>query len=267
MRASFEDFIIKNPNCKKFENDNDMRSVFKFLSSDHIIIQMIDASEAGKPALTPVATCVENYFADINTQHINTLDDSFTKQAVGLMIKAILEPFGYEVLKQNDLPKSTGATKFQSASTYRFNAERPMTMRIVRSIEEIKINSRKEITMLDWEIVRPVVENVLRRYRYSSSGSSQNGTPCFLTAYQIAVLVDKINPNLKGNLPIGGKDAGSDDSFARQIAIHLSNDVERNYYGLGLLKQFFCTSGLDDFTFNGGCRPSSSTISMFRLAD
>jgi len=120
--------------------------------------------------------------------------------------------------------------------------------------------------MLDWEIVRPVAAQVLRKYRYSSAGSSQNGTPCFLTAYQIAVLVDRINPSLKGNLPVGGEDTGP-DSFAKQIATRLSNDVDSNLFGGGLIKQFFCTSGLDDFTFNGGHKPSTNTFSMFRLAD
>ncbi|MDR1578893.1 MAG: hypothetical protein LBS35_00930 [Synergistaceae bacterium] len=53
------------------------------------------------------------------------------------MIKTILEPFGYVVWKQKDLPKNSRAAKFQSASTYRFDAAAPRSMRIVKSIEEI----------------------------------------------------------------------------------------------------------------------------------
>ena len=40
MLATFNDFIKQNPNCKKFENDDDMQNVFDFLSQDFIIVQM-----------------------------------------------------------------------------------------------------------------------------------------------------------------------------------------------------------------------------------
>lgn len=137
MLATYNDFIAQNPNCRKFENDDDMQNVFGFLSQDFIIVQMIDASEAGKPALAPVAVNIEHFFADPNKSHDNSLDDNFTKQAVGLMIKTILEPFGYTVWKQKDLPKSINATKFQSASTYRFDVLAPRSMKIVKRVEEI----------------------------------------------------------------------------------------------------------------------------------
>jgi len=122
------------------------------------------------------------------------------------------------------------------------------------------------IDVLDWDIVRPIVARVLRKYRYRSSGSSRDGTPCFLTAYQIAVLVDSDYPELKGNLPVGGEDTGP-DSFTRKIAMRLSNDVDSNFYQGGLIRQYFSTEGLDGFTFNGGHRPSDKTFSMFSLAD
>ena len=137
MLATFDDFIEKNPNCKKFENDDDMWNIFQFLSQDFVLTQLIDASEAGRPALTPIAENVEHFFADPSKPHTNSLDDNFTKQAVGLMVKTILEPFGYVVWKQKDLPKSTRAEKFQSASCYRFSAAAPRTMRVVKHIEEI----------------------------------------------------------------------------------------------------------------------------------
>ena len=137
MLATYKDFIKQNPNCKKFENDETMQDIFYFLSKDFIIIQMIDASEAGRPALTPVVENVEHFFMDITKEYTHTLDDNFTKQAVGLMVKTILEPFGYVVSRQKDLPKKSRATKFQSASTYKYDFLAPKTMRIVKTIEEI----------------------------------------------------------------------------------------------------------------------------------
>ena len=137
MLATFEDFIKQNPNCKKFENDDDMQNIFSFLSTDYVLIQLIDASEAGKPALSPVVENVEHFFMDLTKEHTYSLDDNFTKQAVGLMVKTILEPFGYVVWKQKDLPKKSRATKFQSASTYRFEPLARRTMKVVKRIEEI----------------------------------------------------------------------------------------------------------------------------------
>ena len=145
MLATFEDFIAQNPNCRKFDGDEDMVYIFNFLSQDFILVQLIDASEAGKPALAPVAVNIEHIFQDTSRPHENSLDDNFTKQAVGLMIKTILAPFGYTVWKQKDLPKSVGATKFQSASTYRFDHIAPRSMRVVKRIEEITPSSEVEV--------------------------------------------------------------------------------------------------------------------------
>jgi len=136
-KAIFEDFIKQNPNCKKFEHDDDMQNIFHFLSKDFIIVQLIDMSEVGKPALAPVVENVEHFFTDTNKEHTNSLDDNFTKQAVGLMIKTILEPFGYVVWKQKDLPKNSHATKFQSASVYRRDITKKATMRVAKYVEEV----------------------------------------------------------------------------------------------------------------------------------
>lgn len=91
-----------------------------------------------------------------------------------------------------------------------------------------------------------------------------NGEVCFLTAYQIAVLVDKNNATLKGSLPIGGKGVGG-ESFAKEIAFYLSKDINEDYFNQRLEIHFFSTLGLEDFLFDGGNKPSASEFSMFRL--
>lgn len=116
--------------------------------------------------------------------------------------------------------------------------------------------------MQDWNRIRPLVEKILRQQRYTNSGN-YNGTPCFLTAYQIAVLVDQEDRTLKGNLPIGGVGVGH-DSFARRIAWHLSDDINKDIFDGKLEIQFLSLAGLDDFTFDGGNRPSTDEFSMFR---
>ncbi len=136
-KATFNDFLSQNPNCKKFADDEDMIYTFNMLSQDVILIRLIEASEFGKPAISPVVSNIEHVFMDFSKPHANTLDDNFTKQAVGLMVKTILEPFGYSVWKQKDLPKSAMAEKFQSASVYRRDITKPATMRVAKYIEEI----------------------------------------------------------------------------------------------------------------------------------
>ena len=138
MLAIFDDFINKNPNCKKFADDGDMIYTFNFLTESYVLMQLIEASDAGKPAISPIAENIEHIFADPTVEHVNTLDDNFTKQAIGLMVKTILEPFGYTVWKQKDLPKSSRANNFQSASVYRYDQLAPKSMKVVKKIEEIE---------------------------------------------------------------------------------------------------------------------------------
>ena len=97
MLATYNDFLNQNPNCKKFTDDEDMIYTFDFLSQDFVLVQLLEASDAGKPALAPIVENIEHIFADPSKEHANTLDDNFTKQAIGLLIKTILEPFGYTV--------------------------------------------------------------------------------------------------------------------------------------------------------------------------
>ena len=136
-KATYSDFLKQNPNCKKFSDDEDMIYTFNMLSQDIFLIQLLEASDFGKPAISPIVTNIEHVFMDPGKKHANTLEDSFTKQAVGLMVKTILEPFGYSVWKQKDLPKNSRADKFQTASVYRRDIVKTATLRVKKTIEEV----------------------------------------------------------------------------------------------------------------------------------
>ena len=136
-KATYDDFLAQNPNCKKYFDDEDMIYTFYMLSQDIFLVQMLEASDFGKPAIAPIVTNIEHVFMDPNKKHASTLDDNFTKQAVGLMVKTILEPFGYSVWKQKDLPKSSRAEKFQTASVYRRDIIKTPTLRVKKTIEEV----------------------------------------------------------------------------------------------------------------------------------
>jgi len=136
-KATYNDFLTQNPNCKKFADDEDMIYTFNMLSQDIFLVQLLEASDFGKPAIAPIVTNIEHVFMDFSREHANTLDDTFTKQAVGLMVKTILEPFGYVVWKQKDLPKNSRAEKFQTASVYRRDILKKATLRVNKTIEEV----------------------------------------------------------------------------------------------------------------------------------
>jgi hypothetical protein len=117
--------------------------------------------------------------------------------------------------------------------------------------------------MQNWNIIRPIVAQILQQQHYTGSGN-YNGTRCFITAYQIAVLADRNNPTIRGALPIGGRNVGFNDSFAKQIAGQLSKEVNNGTFP-GLEIGFLSIEGLDSFTFDGGHIPSNDEFSMFRL--
>lgn len=134
MKATFNNFIAENPNCSKFDGNSDAIAIFDLLSTDESIIAMIDASEAGKPALAACVDEVEAYF-DSLTKPTLDLKDGFTRTVVGRMIKTILNPFGYEVTVQKDLPKATRGKYFTSASCYEKTGT--AKMKVVRTIAAV----------------------------------------------------------------------------------------------------------------------------------
>ena len=134
MKATFDDFLAENMNCSKYGNNSDAIAIFNLLSEDESIISMIDASEAGKPALAACVSAVEAYFDNSQNPTMN-LTDGFTRTVVGRMVKSILGPFGYEVTIQKDLPKATKAKYFTSASCYELRGI--PRMKVARKIVEV----------------------------------------------------------------------------------------------------------------------------------
>ena len=135
MKARYEDFINQNINCKKFADDADAIYIFdNILSRDENIIALIDTSKAGRPALAACIREVEAYYKGRSAPSFDLTDD-FTKQALGRMVKTVLEPFGYHPDKQKNLPKGISTEYVTSSMTYRFSGK--ATMRVVQKIERI----------------------------------------------------------------------------------------------------------------------------------
>ena len=135
MKATYMDFIAANPNCSNFEDNTDAQKVFEFLNQDENIIKMAEYADQGKPALAGCIFELEAFF-DAMTNPTIDFKDGFTRTAVGRMVKAILEPFGYCVTKQKDFTKGRKGQYFTSASCYALTG--PASMKIIKAVAEIK---------------------------------------------------------------------------------------------------------------------------------
>jgi hypothetical protein len=116
-RNNFKDFFLQYPKYSKYNDNPIAEKIFLLMNELQIISLMLAASEQDKPALSATVYDVE-YLC--KNQKVFDLSDDFTKQAVGAMIRTILDPFGYEPIKQKRLPKDSSIF-FSSASVYKLN--------------------------------------------------------------------------------------------------------------------------------------------------
>ena len=140
MKTTFQDFIIQNQICKKFENAPHAKYIFeKILSKDENIIAMLEVSDSGKPALTACVQEIEKYYkklTNVSDNDIN-LNKGFDKQAIGRMIKSILEPFAYVPQCQKDLSRLLPLKYFTSGTVYVFDILATPRLGIKKEIVEL----------------------------------------------------------------------------------------------------------------------------------
>lgn len=105
--------------CKKYKIPKDLSSnpdfeaIFDILNRDDSIIAAICKCEEKKTALSACAKDIEK-FCKPPTCTIDLANEK-TRQCIGLLQKAVLEPFGYQPTKQKHLYK---LKFFKSASCY-----------------------------------------------------------------------------------------------------------------------------------------------------
>lgn len=133
MKATYSDFLAENPNCSKYKNNIEAIEIFNILSKDDSIIKMVDASQAGRPALSACVQDVEAYFDGLKNPTFDLTTD-FPRTVVGRMVKTILAPFGFVSVRQKDMPKTVNAKLFKSASIYEYRTT--PRMKIERKVVE-----------------------------------------------------------------------------------------------------------------------------------
>ena len=137
MKATFEDFLAGHPLCKKYTNNLDAIAVFDFLSEDKNIIQMIESSVAGKPALLGCLKELEGFFESLNNSNFNP-DDNFVRSTVGRMVATIISPFGYRPVVQLNFSQSNKGKYFSSANRYEKKGE--AHLRVVQTIDRVLVS-------------------------------------------------------------------------------------------------------------------------------
>jgi len=139
MKATYRDFLNENPKCgKDLVTNTNAQAVFDLLSRDRNIIAMIEASDAGKPAISPVVLIIEVFCTRHPSESFNLANEQ-RRTVVGCMIKTILSRFGYEPVRpatrtQKELSRTIGAKYFVSGSCYTYEPLAPASMRIVRTV-------------------------------------------------------------------------------------------------------------------------------------
>lgn len=135
MLSTYNEFQEKYPRYKIFCNDKLFREVYEYLSLPRTIAQMIDANERGKPALSGCVKRLEKLFPDLLSKGYSS---HLVCQAVGSMVKVILEPFGYIPIKQKRMPQKYSEF-FTSASLYQHLPEREKA-KIVQTFTIERVN-------------------------------------------------------------------------------------------------------------------------------
>lgn len=134
MKATFNDFLMANPSCNGFSSNSDAECIFKILSKDENIISMVEAIEQGRPGLEPCVSEIENWYENTQLSDVS-LNDEFTRKAIGRMVKTVLEPFGYEVSSRKAISKNVNSKFFKTASCYEKTGK--ARLKVVKKIVEV----------------------------------------------------------------------------------------------------------------------------------
>lgn len=118
------------------------------------------------------------------------------------------------------------------------------------------------------EAIKAILANKEMAGEYEHDGIHKH---CFISAYQLAVLLDKNYRTLLDSLSypkkIGGRGLGEHDSLAKRIARDLSAEIKNNLQ-FEIEIAFFCTNKLEQFSFrdeeNILREASNDCLSMFR---
>lgn len=145
LLPTYGGFLGQDSFCAGLAGNKTAETIFEFLCRDEVVFDMLDLSDAGRPALDACVAEVER-LADEGGAEFSLGQGErrdYHHQAVGRMCKTILEQFGYIQVEQKDRGKQEDGLKgrgtllnsryIKTAAVYKFDAEAPAEL-VVKKI-------------------------------------------------------------------------------------------------------------------------------------
>lgn len=118
MSITFNNFLERYPKYLKYGGNKEVLSVFDLLNKPESVFSMICANKTKKSALSGCVIDVTEHVKRFSDFTLTGPNADFQKQAVGSMVRLILEPFGLVPDKQVRINPALGSPFF-SATHYR----------------------------------------------------------------------------------------------------------------------------------------------------
>ncbi|MDF1510686.1 hypothetical protein PZE06_21355 [Robertmurraya sp. DFI.2.37] len=117
----YDRFFAIYPMYQKYQSVKAFKNLHDFLWKPESIEKMQDAIKFGRPAIEGIVLDIEELYFDKSDF---TFEDDFAKKATGMLIKYILEYFGFISSKQRNISKGKGAKYFTSGMHYEFDSSK-----------------------------------------------------------------------------------------------------------------------------------------------
>lgn len=120
---NYEDLIEEERAIgKKLASNPYFQGLYELLMEEQNQIAMVEASNAGKPAIEACVRHIEEYVAAYPESGID-LADNHTKQSLGRVVKYILEPFGYTPEKKRVFSRRSESNYITSGTIYKLTEQ------------------------------------------------------------------------------------------------------------------------------------------------
>ena len=122
LKTTFEEFATNYRIKKDVRNIKGFEDIFNMMNSNKYIYLAICNSFCNMPALIGIAGLIGAY-VDFTEDCEVDLYDSVTKQTIGIMQKAILEPFGLFPVSKARIPERYSG-EFTQAAIYKYEPDK-----------------------------------------------------------------------------------------------------------------------------------------------
>jgi len=139
LDSLYDKFFATYPIYQRFRPIKSFRDLHDWLWKPESISKMLDAIKFQRPAIEGVVLEIEELFGGRSDL---TFNDDFTKKATGMLIKYVLEHFGYISSKQKDISRGKGARWFTSGMHYEFNPSKEV-FRLVMTLNIVNVSEEK----------------------------------------------------------------------------------------------------------------------------